>query len=246
MEFLMFWITTVVLSFVMEISNELRVFKDVADAGYKIKINDFSDITNKLMPDASKVTLMQLLVPVLNILSVMQRGMEYLQIRPRVLDQLFVLRVLEEMTEDEKEKYLKRPTGINALILMIKSELDLEEHINVELEDGSKIDFKLDEENKINIIRATGFARNLSKEEQIAKVEEVLDQLLVDVLSYDPESENNDLEIKKDRSSINIEEERKQLLKMQEMLREKRANSSRENEEENDKDDIQKLTRNKK
>ena len=36
MEFLVFWLGTSIVSFGMEIANELRMFKDVADVGYKV------------------------------------------------------------------------------------------------------------------------------------------------------------------------------------------------------------------
>lgn len=44
MEFLALWLGTCVASFGMEITNELRMFKDAADAGYKIDVKRLSEL----------------------------------------------------------------------------------------------------------------------------------------------------------------------------------------------------------
>ena len=54
MELLVLWLGTSITSFCMEMANELRMFKDVADAGYKIDIRRLSDLSKQLNPNASK------------------------------------------------------------------------------------------------------------------------------------------------------------------------------------------------
>lgn len=44
MEFLIIWIGTIIISFGMEIATDLRLFKDVADAGYKINLEKLSEL----------------------------------------------------------------------------------------------------------------------------------------------------------------------------------------------------------
>lgn len=59
MEFLFLWLGTSIASFSMEIINELRLFKDVADAGYKIEVKRLSELGKQLNPNASNATLYQ-------------------------------------------------------------------------------------------------------------------------------------------------------------------------------------------
>ena len=44
MKYLVMWLITVMASFGMELSNELRYLKDVADNGYKIDINKLKEL----------------------------------------------------------------------------------------------------------------------------------------------------------------------------------------------------------
>lgn len=107
MELLVLWLGTSITSFCMEMANELRMFKDVADAGYKIDIRRLSDLSKQLNPNASKATLLSMLIPIFNIMQVFQRTVQYNNARPMILDQLNVMDALEEMSEIEKQEYQK-------------------------------------------------------------------------------------------------------------------------------------------
>lgn len=107
MELLVLWVGTSITSFCMEMANELRMFKDVADVGYKIDIRRLSDLNKQLNPNASKTTLLSMLIPIFNIMQVFQRTVQYNNIRPMIFDQLNVMDVLEEMSEIEKQEYQK-------------------------------------------------------------------------------------------------------------------------------------------
>lgn len=115
-EFLIFWIASIITSFSMEISNELRMFKDAADAGYKIDIKRLSELGEQLNPNTSKNTLLSMLVPISNIMQIYQRTIQYNNARSMILTQLGVMDVLEEMTEKEKEEYQQKPTDLNAIL----------------------------------------------------------------------------------------------------------------------------------
>ena len=54
-------------------ANELRMFKDAADSGYRIDINRMSELSKQVNPEASNAILKSLLIPVLNIVGVFQR-----------------------------------------------------------------------------------------------------------------------------------------------------------------------------
>lgn len=144
MEFLVLWLVTVVASYGLEVGNDLRMYKDVADNGYKIDNKHFSELSKQLNPNASKTTFISMLIPMLNIMQAFQRAVQYNNIRPMVLDQLRVTDTLEEMSEIEKEEYLRKPTGLNAFLVSLKFEIRLAkaEHITIQEEnENSEIFF---------------------------------------------------------------------------------------------------------
>ena len=177
MGFLIFWLGTSIASIVMEFSNELRMFKDVADAGYKIDVKRLSELSKQLNPDASKATLLSMLIPIFNIMHVLQRTIQYNNVRGMVLDQLNVMDALEEMSEIEKQEYLKKPTGLNALLVPLKNEVKVSRALSIEYDEGnekSKIYFEMGKNfDDIIILKVTGPASKLTIEEQKEKVNEI-------------------------------------------------------------------------
>lgn len=174
MEFLVLWLGTSVASFGMEIANELRMFKDAADAGYKVDIKRLSELGKQLNPNATKATLLSMLIPIFNVMQVFQRTIQYNNVRPMILDQLSVIDALEEMSEIEKTEYLKNPTGLNALIVPLKTEIRLSKATSIKINDGnnhSEIYYEMGESlDDITILKVSGSASRLTVEEQKKKV----------------------------------------------------------------------------
>lgn len=178
MKIVVLWISTVAASFCIELTNELRMFKDVADAGYKINIDRLSDLSKKLNPDASKITLLSMLIPIFNIIQVFERITKYNNIRPMLLDQLSVIDALEEMSEIEKQEYLKKPTGLNAILVPFKLEARIDKSDSVKIENDnekSEIFYEIgDSLDDITILKVAGDAYRLTEAEQKKKVIEAI------------------------------------------------------------------------
>lgn len=174
MEFLIIWLSTVAVSFGMEMANELRMFKDVADAGYKIDIRRLSDLSKQLNPNASKATLLSMLIPIFNIMQVFQRTVQYNNARPMILDQLNVMDALEEMSEIENQEYQKKPTGLNALLIPLKDEIRISKAASIKIEtdtEKSEIFYEMDDSlENITILKVNGDASRLTVDEQKKKV----------------------------------------------------------------------------
>lgn len=164
----------------MEITNELRMFKDAADAGYKIDVKRLSELGMQLNPNATKETLLSMLIPIFNVMQVFQRTIQYNNVRPMILDQLSVIDALEEMTESEKAEYLKNPTGLNTLVVPLKSEIRLSKAISIKINDGnehSEIYYEMGESlDDITILKVSGSASRLTVEEQKKRVVEAWEQ----------------------------------------------------------------------
>lgn len=178
MELVLVYLGTIIASFVIELDNGFQMFKDVADAGYKIDIDKMSEFTNKLRNNKKQESLLRIFVPIYNILRAMQIRMQYIQQRFIVLDQLNVMDCLEEMTESEKEEYSKKPTGLNALLIPLKSNIEISKAIKIELKDEGTLWYVFDDKTKeIKILKAEGTIAKLTQEEQKAKIDEVNGEL---------------------------------------------------------------------
>lgn len=163
-----------IISFCMETVNEMRLFKDISDAGYKIKVKGMSELGKKANTNESKVTFLLMLIPIFNIMKVIEKTILYNNARSTILDQLSDIDVLEEMSEWEKQEYSKNPTGLNALLVLLKTEIRLSKVpsvIIIEGDDCSEIFYEIgDSKDDITIIKVNGYASRLTVEEQKKKV----------------------------------------------------------------------------
>lgn len=171
MKILIMWLGSVVASFFMEIGNELRMYKDAADAGYKINNSKLLERLGKGRESKPSLSTLFLLTPVINIMFVMKNTLDYNDRRDDLLTQLHVMGALDEMSDYEKSEYAKRPTGLNALLVPFKTMIKLRNANFIEIKDengiSSKIFFEFDKKScDINVLEVSGPASKLSYDEQ--------------------------------------------------------------------------------
>ena len=68
LQLLILWVSTYLISKGVDISLVLRMFKDIADCGYKLKIKRLSDFVNSVQPEQEQKTFIIKLIPFLNVL----------------------------------------------------------------------------------------------------------------------------------------------------------------------------------
>lgn len=171
MNYLIMWLTTIVLSNIMDFANYMRLYKDLADSGYKFnmeKLKEFGLNTN----NENKILR---LIPGLNMLNSVKKTMTYNDIRENAIDSLRVMNMLEEMTKEELNEYQKKPTGYNALKIANKTENLLNNLPTMTTENGSKYWFHYDINDKVTIYKVTGPDKYLKEKEQQESVQKVLD-----------------------------------------------------------------------
>lgn len=183
MGFLVFWLASIGASFIMELASEFRLYKDVADAGYKVNIKRFNELGKQFNPYATKQALLSLLLPFgINIIMVFYRAMQYNNLRPFLIDQLSVIDALEEMTEEEKKEYSEKPTALNAILITLKPKLIVSSTQSIKINDKngtSEIVYKMGESlENITIVEVTGPLSQLTVEEQKKEVIEAWKTLL--------------------------------------------------------------------
>ncbi len=110
------WGITIITSLICEISNELKIFKEIADLGYKFNLNKTKSIQNNIAPNSNN-SLLRMYIPFYNLYAVLKGKIMYEQNKEMIFEQYEKLGIIEEMTEEEKEEYSKNPTGWNAMII---------------------------------------------------------------------------------------------------------------------------------
>ena len=169
----------------MNISNVLKIVKDLADSGYKINDNKLSKLNKEMEPEYVKYRSMMLFLPIVNVMTVALDRIKYIKSSDLYFNKLDVLGSIEEMSDYEKIAYAENPTGLNAILLQIKMETKLQNALKVKLADKSVIYF--DKENdEIVIYKAEGPFSNLSGIEQKRKITEIYNRFAEEIyLNYE-------------------------------------------------------------
>ena len=173
MEIILVYLGTIIMGFVFELDNTFTMYKDVADAGYKIDNDRMKEFANRMNPKQNNNSLLRLLIPIYNIIKPMMIRLQYNQQKFALLDQLDVMDCLEEMTETEKVEYAKKPTGLNAILIPLKTKIELSKALKFEFKEEGTIWFIFDEKQKdIKIVKAEGPISKLPLAEQKQKLKE--------------------------------------------------------------------------
>ncbi len=219
MEILLIWGSTIIASIGMQTIYELKLFKDVADSGYKIDIEKLSN--NKANSDSNtkfKIATLSNLIPIYNIMLVLFKVATY--------NKEYIFRSLDSsnaiipLTDEEYNEYNQKPTGLRALKLSLKTEEDYNLAFKLTTYEGDNmgdIYFKLDNEKiEINVVKLTGIAKTFTPERQNA---EVLKHLLIhqaigddkfidyDIDSFNSKYSDSDVTIKEEYSNENLKQE---------------------------------------
>lgn len=117
----LFCIGTVGVSKTAEIVNSLRIFKDAADRGYKLK--QATRVEINITDDNEDVQLRKLArwVPIVNILHSYNDIITYNDNMDTIFNALDSMDLIEEMSDLEKEIYNNKPTVLNAILTPIKA-----------------------------------------------------------------------------------------------------------------------------
>lgn len=169
MELCLFWITTIICSFGMNISVSYKMIKDLADNGYKLNLRNIEKLCEQMKDDnVTKIDYLKTLIPILNIMESIDLVIKYNNKREFIIDCFRVSGTLEEMTKEEVEIYMKKPTGLNASKL---SESVYNFYTSIKFNNGDSIAFfRFFNSRNIQILKIVGPASSFSKEEIVQAV----------------------------------------------------------------------------
>ncbi|MDD2208561.1 MAG: hypothetical protein PHU45_04340 [Bacilli bacterium] len=207
MELLIIWLGSIALSIGIDFAQALKMFKDVADQGYKIDVKKLSNIANQSNPATNKMHMVGLFIPIVNIFLKTDQMLKYNQSRPFLLDQLRINDCIEPLSKEEEQDYNSNPTGLKAVLVTIMSDINKDQDIQIiTFTDGgekSSISYREDKNGHRIIIKVEGPASKLSVMEQNAKIDEMFSNLAKKFKEIFTEEEMQDFltEVLKDKKN---------------------------------------------
>lgn len=204
--FIIFVVGSIILSVVADRVNDYRIFKDLADAGYKLNLDKLMEITKDIKTnddvynnqgvgikkrpntnsDYSKsVKKVAMFIPWFNIYTVYKNIKAYNEARARTFEYFNFLGVLEEMTLEEKERYAKHPNGYVAYrICLFPTPKSVKNKIIVltykDNNGTSKIIYEIrDNLEDIHVLEVTGSMEEIWKKAENKDLENKLKKILL-------------------------------------------------------------------
>lgn len=178
MELLIIWLLTIIVSIGIDISLMFKMIKDVADQGYKFKMDKFSELASHANPEVAKRNKMALYIPFFNLFLELDKRMKYEQNRALFGEQLRIMNCIIPFTKEEEKNYNKKPTCFNAWLTIIKSEIADETKRNISIsfneEDGKSTIWFENVDGDFKVIKTSGPVSRLPLEEQKKKLIENL------------------------------------------------------------------------
>lgn len=160
---------TTSVSFGIELMTILKIYKDLADNGYKVKFDRLKEVADVVDTKKHNRTFFSFFIPVLNIQKSLMRAWHYSNNKDLIFSKFNEKNLLEEMSDVEMREYLKHPTGLNALVVPLNFEIRLERADFVMYNDGfsvSKIFYECgDSLDDIVILKVEGNAKKLTEDE---------------------------------------------------------------------------------
>lgn len=185
MGFIYTWLETTITSLILSTINELRMYKDAADAGYKINGRNLNKYNQEYEQRNIKNFSLALLIPFVNYFITVINVAMYSLTKENIFEHLGMIKVLEDLTEEEKKEYQKFPTGLHALIIMIKEAIRVSKYNHIEVQgtyDTSEIYFDIKDDGDIEIIKVYGRLCQLTEESQKELVLKTFDKIAAEGL----------------------------------------------------------------
>ncbi|MBQ7790237.1 MAG: hypothetical protein IJ399_03135 [Bacilli bacterium] len=186
MEIIIFMIISIIVSLGIETANELDIFKEIANFGYKV---DLSKVEKYIDKKDSFRTYCLLLIPGFNFIYSLSRLKKYNKFKSEIYHNLTHMDLFIKMEDEEFEKYLENPKSINAFNISFDKEI-IEEKRNdmkpsgfIKITNGNyrqdnndgtfnDINFRK-EEDRIVITSVSGEIASLTEEEQIKELNKI-------------------------------------------------------------------------
>lgn len=170
---MVFWIGSIIETFIFNYLNSKRVYKDLADRGYKVKFTGYNELYMEETP------LVERFIPFFNILGIACNIQKYNDTVDEMVRNLNRIGFLLPMTKEEKELYQLNPTSRNAFKIAMNDFLYRKYGNGIIYESvlgTSTIIYGYDfEAQEVEIVNCTGPLSSLNKEELLEFVNLILE-----------------------------------------------------------------------
>lgn len=110
------WLGSIAISYLGDMKNSVKIIKDIAGAGYKLDLDGLRAFEGKF-PGINEDLKISYFIPGYNLYKVYMRNYKYEMNKNMVLQELISLNLVEEMTDEEKEKYNNSPSFFTAILI---------------------------------------------------------------------------------------------------------------------------------
>lgn len=182
MNILLAWLITSAEFLLIDTASILRIFKDLADQGFKINYEKFNEFYEHLKDENSKDYFIKMFVPFYNFYRTYIDIQDYNNLHPYLIKEMYTLGLLENMSDFELREYQKNPSIINALRVPLVCAKRLENAYVWELQNqeySSTIWFELSNKKgleAIDILQVKGFLAKMKPEE----IKEIIETYIVE------------------------------------------------------------------
>lgn len=182
MNILLAWLITSAEFLLIDTASILRIFKDLADQGFKINYEKFNEFYEHLKDENSKDYFIKMFVPFYNFYRTYIDIQDYNNLHPYLIKEMYTLGLLENMSDFEFQEYQKNPSVINALRVPLVCAKRLENAYVWELQNqeySSTIWFELSNKKgleAIDILQVKGFLAKMKPEE----IKEIIETYIVE------------------------------------------------------------------
>ena len=182
MNILLAWLITSAEFLLIDTASILRIFKDLADQGFKINYEKFNEFYEHLKDENSKDYFIKMFVPFYNFYRTYIDIRDYNNLHPYLIKEMYTLGLLENMSDFELREYQKNPSIINALRVPLVCAKRLENAYVWELQNqeySSTIWFELSNKKgleAIDILQVKGFLAKMKPEE----IKEIIETYIVE------------------------------------------------------------------
>lgn len=182
MNILLAWLITSAEFLLIDTASILRIFKDLADQGFKINYEKFNEFYEHLKDENSKDYFIKMFVPFYNFYRTYIDIKDYNILYPYLIKEMYALGLLENMSDFEFQEYQKNPSVINALRVPLVCAKRLENAYVWELQNqeySSTIWFELSNKKgleAIDILQVKGFLAKMKPEE----IKEIIETYIVE------------------------------------------------------------------
>lgn len=133
-ELLIIWLVTIIASYGLKLVNELRLFKKMADFGYKVNIKQLFRLGTKISKK-NIIANISMLIPLYNISINIEEAIKCSSANYKLFGQSGLIDMIKRMTDEEKKQYLENPTCLNAAHISLEENL---KEVSGQLEEESQ------------------------------------------------------------------------------------------------------------